>query len=849
MITPYNILYYINLLPDEIRRAVMKYVQIACAAKISFISNGKSRMKSLLTITALASATVTTLVSPTAKAYTAPAAADIVVTGTRMSGLRAGDSLAPVEIIDRVELARDGRPELGNVLSNILPSLNIQPVGFDLANETLAIRMRGLSPNHTLVLINGKRLHGTANIAVLSGPYQGGAAPDLNFVALQSVGKIEILQDGAAAQYGSDAIAGVVNIMLRPDAEGGSISLSQGGYYRGDGITTEGSVNFGMRLGEAGFLNVTGSVRDHGFSNAGGPDQRVQQAVESGEHPEWRNLADYPRVNKEFGDARSRIYLGTINGELPIFDTGRAYVFGSYGHKKAGGWANFRLPTKLPALYPDGFTPIDWVISDDLSITSGIQSDIGRWSVDLSSTYGYNHNRVEVTGSANVDLFHDTGATPVDCYNGNLDGSQWTVNLDASRPLDLGLATPATFAFGTEYRRETYAITAGDEASRYKAGSQSFPGFSLSDAGATKRHVEAAYIDLALAPFAALQLDAAGRYEHYSDFGDALVGKISGRLALTPALALRSTLSTGFRAPTLAEQRYSATNVQPNSAFVQLPPNSAAAQLIGIDPLQPEKSTNLNFGIVASPAPSVRLSLDFYQINVRDRIVGSGTLYGTYGGYLLSAPVNAAIVANGNVLEAVPFSGVNVFTNGVNTRTRGADLILSFRTPLAKGRIDWSLAANYNDSKVTKIRATPDAIAASGQNLFDRVAISNLETASPRFKASIAGSYTAGPLSVRLRNTLFGQSSRYADPGDGNYYLDRTGVKLITDLDIGYRITPNVTISAGANNLFNVFPDKVNAAGLAASAAAGNPAVEIYPSFSPFGINGGYYFAKITVDF
>jgi iron complex outermembrane receptor protein len=469
--------------------------------------------------------------------------------------------------------------------------------------------------------------------------------------------------------------------------------------------------------------------------------------------------------------------------------------------------------------------------------------------VDISTTYGFNHNRVEVTGSANIDLYNDTGTTPRDFYNGNLDDSQWTVNLDIHRQLDLGLAGPAALAFGAEYRRETYSIIAGDPASRYKAGSQSFPGFSLSDAGSTSRRVAAAYVDLSLSPLDALQLAVAGRYEHYSDFGNALVGKVSGRLEINPWLALRSTVSSGFRAPTLAEERYSATNVQPNSAFVQLPPNSAAARLIGIDPLGPEESTNINLGLIVHPAPSVSISLDAYQIAVRNRVVGSGTLYGTYAGSIQSAAVNAAIVANGNALEAVPFSGINVFTNGIDTRTRGIDLILSFRTPLANGVVDWTLAANYNQTRVTRVRATPAALAASGQQLFDKVAISNLETASPQIKTTLAATYTAGPFSLRLRNTLFGQSSRYSDPGDGNYYLDKAGVKLVTDLDVSYRIARNVTVAAGASNLFNVFPDRVDPAGLAASAAAGNPAVEIYPSFSPVGINGGYYFARVNVDF
>lgn len=807
-------------------------------------------MKSLDRIAAAATAAGSLFAASTpAYADSEPTTSDIIVTGTRTVGLRAEDSLAPVQILDAAALEREPSGALINALANALPSLNLQAVGFDLANETLSVRMRGLSPNHTLVLINGKRLHGTANLAVLSGPFQGGAAPDLNFVPLTSVRRVEVLQDGAAAQYGSDAIAGVLNIILNSAASGADATFSHGGYYRGDGITSEAVANFGQRLGGAGFLNATVVIRDHGHSNAGGPDQRVERVIASGAHPEYRELAGYPLVNKVFGDARYRTYLATINAGVPLAGGGEVYAFGTYGHKKAGGWANFRLPTRLPTLYPNGFSPIDWVISDDLSVTAGLRTSVGDWSLDSSSTYSFNHNRVEVTGSANVDLYADTGSTPFDFYNGNLDNSQWVINLDAHRALDLGLLTPATLAVGGEYRRETYSITAGDPASRYKAGSQSFPGFSLTDAGNSRRSVKAVYADLAFAPLSTLEVDIAGRYEHYSDFGDALVGKVSARLQVAPALALRGTFSTGFRAPTLAEGRYSATNVQPNSAFVQLPPNSRAARLIGIDPLRPENSANLNFGIVTELAGTVSLSLDLYQISIRDRVVGSGTLYGTYAGNLRSAAVNAAITANGNTLEAVPFSGINIFSNGVDTRNRGVDLVVGLRTPFWGGVIDWSLAANYNDVKVMRIRDTPLELAASGQQLFDAVAISTLETASPNLKLVLAADYSAGPLTIAFRNTLYGQASRYADPGDGRYYIDRTGTKIITDLSLSYRLSETVSFSVGANNLFNVFPNMVDTQGLAASAAAGNPAVEIYPSFSPFGINGGYYFGRVSLNF
>jgi len=551
-----------------------------------------------------------------------------------------------------------------------------------------------------------------------------------------------------------------------------------------------------------------------------------------------------------FGDARYWLHLLSVNAGYELSPDVELYAFGTYGYKDAGGWANFRLPTRLPEIYPRGFSPVDRLRQQDVSATFGLRGEHAGWQWDLSTTYGLNDNRVRVTESANVDLFHDTGATPTDFDAGAFEAMQWTTNLDVRRPLEVGLAQPLTLAFGAEYRHETYELQEGDPASRYKAGSQSFPGFSLTDAGRHGRDNWAAYAEATVFPTDDLTLNLAGRAEHFSDFGETLVGKASVRYAVSPALALRGTASSGFRAPTLAEAYYSATNVQPNSAFVQLPPNADAARLIGIEPLAPEHSTNFSFGAVAEPWAGATLTIDTYQIAIRDRVVGSGTLYGTYAGVVRSAAVNLAIVANGNVLEDVPFSGINVFSNGIDTRTRGVDLVLSFPTALGDaGRIDWSFAANYSETEVTDIRPTPPQLALSGQNLFDPVAISTLEWASPRFKAILTGAYRRGPWTATLRETFYGNASRYADPGDGQYYLDQTGTAFVTDVELSYRVTDPLTLTLGANNLFDKRPDLVNQAGLQVAAAAGDPAVEIYPKFSGFGVNGGYYYARASIAF
>ena len=785
-----------------------------------------------------------------ASAEDASAVGEVIVTGTRVSGLHAVDSPAPIQILGAAALARTGSPGLIQALALAVPSFNAQAIGGDMANETLSARLRGLSPNHVLVLVNGKRRHGVANLAILSSVFQGGAAADLDMIPSSAIDHIEVLQDGAAAQYGSDAIAGVINIILKSNPSGGSAAVSGGGYYDGGGATGELEGEMGFGEGSRGYLSLTADARFHDYSNRGGPDQRVVQAVQSGADPSWANLAGYPFVNMIFGDARYEQALLSANFGYELGGGAEIYGFATYGRKHAGGWANFRLPSKLPQLYPLGFNPIDELQEQDFAGTLGVRGLLAGWKWDASSTYGKDADTVNVTHSANIDLFDDIGSTPTDFHDGAFIATQWTNTLDISRDFDVGLAGPATLAFGAEHRRETYQIKAGDYASRYKAGSQSYPGFSLTDAGDHSRHNLAAYVDLAVKPVALLSLDLAGRWEHFSDFGDTKVGKITGRYDLTSALALRGTASTGFRAPTLAEEYYSATNVQPNSAYVQLPPNSAAARLIGIDPLKPETSTNFSVGMVARPTPGVLVTLDAYQISIRNRVVGSGTLYGSYGGALRSPAVNAAIIANGNVLENVPFTGINVFSNGLDTRTRGLEFVATTTSDLGPaGRIDWTLAANYNTTVVTAVRPPPPQLAASGQSLFDKVAISTLETASPKVKVVLGGLYTRGRWTIDLKESLYGQASAYEDPGDGNLYLDRQGVKFLTDLEIGYRVTTGLTLSVGADNLFNVYPDPVSAAAIQASANAGNPAVLIYPEFSAIGIDGGYYFAKARVVF
>ncbi|WP_372785393.1 TonB-dependent receptor plug domain-containing protein [Phenylobacterium sp.] len=800
------------------------------------------------------------------------AVSEVIVTGTRVTGLKASDSPAPVQVVGGDSLKRVGQPDLIQGLAQIVPSFTAEALGGDTANLTLSARLRGLSPNDTLVLVNGKRRHPTANLHVLGGPYQGAATADLSLIPVDAIDHVEVLQDGAAAQYGTDAIAGVVNIILKNSASGGQAAATAGQYYKGDGDTGALSLNFGAPLGKDGFFNITGETRFHGFSRRGGTDARISTvsgALLNNGSGVTTATPGFPNLNNIVGDAQSTVDNVFYNAGYD-FGGVQAYSFGSYGYRKASAFENYRIPNRVVAspvlgvgssigtpgalvFAPNGFSPREGLVETDYAFTFGLKGEAGGWLWDLSSTYGRDKNDISTLNSANRSLFIDTHTTPTEFHDGAFTTTQWTNNLDITRGFDVGMATPLNVAFGIEQRNESYEITPGDPASTYKEGGQSYPGFLRSDGGKHTRNNYAGYIDIAASPVEALKLDAAVRYEHFNDFGDTTVGKLTARYDFSPMFALRGTVASGFRAPTLAEEFYSATNVSPTSAVVQLPPNSPAAALLGFSPLKPEKSTNYSVGFVAHPIEKATVTLDAYQIEIRSRIIGSGLYLGQNGATVISQAVLNAIVAHGNVLDpTVTFVGVSLFANGADTRTQGVDLTAAYSTDLdAWGRIDWTLAANYNKTTITKQTPTPAPLAAQGA-LLSPTAISDLTTASPREKVSLGGVWVKDRWAVSLRETIYGESSEIVSPdgtGAPPNFTDKIGVKGITDLDVSFQITNAVRLSAGANNLFDQKTPNVIQFPPTGGLADGSNVYDAPMGFSPFGINGGYYYAKVVVTF
>jgi iron complex outermembrane receptor protein len=807
---------------------------------------------------------------------------EMIVTGSRQKDIKASDSPAPIQIVSAEALKSAGASDLMGALAQIVPSLQMQAFGFDQAGQTLLAKLRGLSPNDVLVLINGKRRHTTANLQVDTGsPYQGGASVDLNFIPLDAIDHIEVLTDGAAAQYGTDAIAGVINIILKRNSSGGSVAGTYGQYGNdGGGRTEDVSGNAGFAAGTGGFFNITGDFRDHGHSNVGAIDPRLTPAnLAAAGYPDSNaaNAPGYPNLNRISGDAASQQKILSVNSGFDFEDGPEVYFFGTYGHKDAASYENYRVPSKVSYTdpttgvttypFPYGFNPQEASDEDDYQLNLGVKGAIASWSWDLATGFGGDRVGLDTLQSANAGTYALNGIpTPSNYYDGTLKDTQWTTTLDLDRDFDVGLADPLNVAFGGEYRRETYAITAGVPLSYEDGGAQSYPGFTPLDAGSHDRKNYAGYIDLATKPIDGLRVDAAGRFEHYSDFGDAKVGKLTARYDFTPEFALRGTVSNGFRAPTLAEEYYSSTNVGPSTAYIQLPPNSPAAAPLGLgNGLQPEKSMNFSTGLVWRPLAHMNATLDLYQITITNRIVGSGNVAGAINGVPQpgEAAINAAIAAyshgsdviDPDVLKTGSY-GINIFANGIDTRTRGADLVFDFPYDYSFGSIDWTVSGTYNETSITKYATTPPQLAPNV--LYDQEAYSELTTASPRFVLNLGGLLTAGKFELNLVEKIYGKSSDYEnDDGDGptgtfQYFKDEIGVTAITNVDAGYWYTDHLKLSVGALNAFNRFPNKLNSNILSREEnypGGDNAAVTQYPIFSPFGINGGFYYAKAVYKF
>jgi iron complex outermembrane receptor protein len=766
----------------------------------------------------------------------------VIVTGTREADKKAADSLAPIDVVTGDQLTATGQTDLRDVLSRLLPSFSRQAAAYDTGALTDAIQLRGLSPDQVLVLVNGKRRHTTANINADVGPLQGSAPVDLDLIPISAIDHIEVLRDGAAAQYGSDAIAGVVNIILKSADHGGSAGAETGAFYKGDGFTQGVSGDVGTALGPNGFLHLSGEFHYHNFSNRSGPDPQNDDIVDT----------------RVLGDPESTREALAFNAGEKLGSGIELYLFGTYAHRDAQSWENFRNPSPdafnsdaqaLTPIYPNGFAPAETITENDFSVTAGVEGqDLLGWRWDLSSTYGGDSDRIGLVSSANSSLYVDTGSTPTSFHVGDYQNTQWTNNFDVSRPVTLGLLpAPVNVAIGLEHRRESYGLGAGDPASYYTSsnpdtsgtygsGAQGLPGNLPAVAGGHSRNSVGTYVDLSTNLTQTWQVDVAGRYEHYSDFGSTADGKLSTRYDFSPHFAVRGTVSNGFRAPSLAEEYFSAVNVGPGYASVQVPVTSPAALALGSTPLKPEKSTNYSVGIVAEPASRLHATIDAYQIKITDRIVDSALYTDDETGY-----VSAALLKNGEVIPAGTTTSAQYYTNGADTLTRGLDMKADYTTDFgAWGQVRWDGALNLNYTSVRNIKLN-----SLGVPNLNEAGISYLSTATPRNKIVIGGTWYLDDWSVALHETRYGHVAQYdLDQVEfTNYFLNVVKAAYVTDAEIGYDVTENLHLAVGADNLFNRYPNKTNPATFAPSGW------NTYDTTSPFGVNGGFYYTRLSYAF
>ena len=765
----------------------------------------------------------------------------VIVTGTRADNRTESSSLTPIDVVSSQVLQQTGTSELSTALARIIPSLTFpRPAAADTADSQRPAQLRGLSPDQVLVLVDGKRWHPGAILLTNGVLGRGSQAVDLNTIPIAAIDHIEVLRDGASAQYGSDAIAGVINVVLKKGAQGGSVDVTGGQYSAGDGRQWQGSANFGIPLNnDKGWLRLTVQDGNQDYTNRAGVTRA--RAFEG--------------VTQRYGDPAVKDQNVLLNAQYDITPGVQFYAFGHYGHRDSTSPAFFRSlanANSVPSLYPNGYLPLENSDSIDQSLVLGLRGKTsGGWRWDVSANYGGNRVSYETLNSVNRAWLNDFGSSPTQFQDGILAAGQQALDVDIAKELSVGwLPNPVTLAFGAEYLRQTYRLDAGDTPSWYTGtsgvagGAQGFAGFQPANAGSYSRHDVAEYLSLETNLTDRLGTSLAVRHEDYTDFGNTTSGSLSGRFDFTDRFALRASASTGFRAPSLAQQFYSSTSSLYFGAgnSLGLPAGiyntslvgatSQIGRLLGAQELKPEKSQNYTFGMVWNPLDPLNISVDLYQIRINNRITLSSNLATT------TPAVQAYLAANG--ITGINYSGISYFTNAVDTRTRGVDLVTSWRSDFGDaGNLVSTLSYNYNKNKVIDVKANPAALDALGLNLkrIDRRdQFGLLADTTPRSKLIINETYNLGHWSLNGTLTRYGSFVSY---NSTTASLDQTfGAKWLLDLAVNYNVD-SWTFTLGGDNVFNTYPDRV-------IAANDNGGSLPYSVFSPFGFDGAYVYGKVA---
>ncbi|WP_419815291.1 TonB-dependent receptor plug domain-containing protein [Glacieibacterium sp.] len=871
--------------------------------------------------------------APAAPAPAAAAAADdmgdagtIIVTGTRRNDRTIADSTVPIDVITQESLQTSGYTETNRVLSQLVPSFNFpQPSITDGTDVIRPATLRGLGPDQTLVLVNGKRRHSTALLNVNGSVGRGTAAVDINLIPSAALERVEVLRDGAAAQYGSDAIAGVINFQLSKRREGARFSATYGEYnsnvegtrrvtgvatsspgvpviapdgtlqltdngkdrHVSDGKTLSLSSNIGLPLFSEGYLNLTAEYRDRDPTNRAGYDPRRQFGSSGAYSP---SEFTFDRLSHRYGDAQTKDYNFFVNAGTPVAEDLEVYAFASYGHRNGESAGFYRLSNdarNVLSVYPNGFLPLINTALRDYSFTGGAKGIIGGVNFDVSMAYAHNKFDFLISNTLNASL---GAASPTSFDAGGLRYGQFTTNLDLNKDIEIGFLKSFNLAGGLEYRNEDYTIRAGEPDS-YRSGSvlvgtnnptspasgflagaapgaQVFPGFQPIIGGQQvtgikrERHNFSAYVEGDADVNDMLTIQAAGRYEKYSDFGDDINGKVSARFEPISGYALRGSISTGFRAPSLQQQYFAAAatnNVNGTLVdAVTLPVNNPVAVALGAKPLKAEQSVSYSGGIVLSPVRRLSLTVDYYHIKIDDRIVLTENLnatrdaLGNPSGGTGSSGFQIAQILNNAGFRTI--SAGRFFINGIDTATQGVEAVATYRFDLGSyGKLNATAGFNYNKTKITGRNATPGALSqVPGVVLFGRQESLRIERGQPRTKINLGVDYDYSILGVTVRGNRYG---KVIDGGADDFGDIMLAPKWIVDMEVRVKPVSRVELAVGANNLLDEYPTRTpTGRGLDPVTGVARNYSQTrydtpYSSFSPFGFNGRFVYGRVSYSF
>ena len=775
----------------------------------------------------------------------------VIVTGTRAVNRTEAESLSPIDVLTPKDLDSTGSSDLGSALSSLLPSLDfpITPIGGSAATIRPVV-LRGLSPDQVMILVDGKRYHTSSYIQLNGGPTYGSAPVDINSIPMSAIDHIEVLRDGASAQYGSDAIAGVINIVLKHGAREGSngISVNAGQRSKGDGAQNGLGGSYGFSFGARdedgkapGWVRVSLDYQNAMKTNRAYNTDRATTAP--GALPAGK--FSYQR----YGLPAIVSYQGLVSFGYTFSPAVEAYGYLTASRRKgitSSLYRTYNDAKNVPALYPNGFLPQSVSHPNDLNGVFGLRGTTeGGWHWDASVDYGKSRLSYDSIDTLNTNMYYSLGRSPTRFYAGAYEYTQQVINFDMSKDFQFGfLPNAATVSWGYEFRRETYSISPGDAASYYydpkartpsgatpPGSSQGTTGIQPASAGDWSRHDHAVYAGIETNLSDRLSTGFTARYEDYSDAGSALAGKFSARYKLTDTLALRGTVSNGFRAPALAQEYFTSVSSIVSSGQLlytgTFPPTSAVAQALGAKPLKPEKSTNFGLGLVWNPIDNFTSTIDAYQIRIGNRI-------------LYSSPLPLTDLSRG-------ITSVQYFFNGATTRTRGVDWVNSYNLDLGDyGELKLGLNANWNST--TFLSLNPPTYVSGGvvKSAFGRNASGNFTVATPHQKYILSGDWSRAGLGLHANLTRYGSVADLMNPEElAVGKADQTyAARWLLDVSASYDWNAWKFI-VGADNLTNVYPQKNAVTNSHELGSFGIP----YSALSPFGSNGRYVYGKVHYRF